>query len=89
MRKKLLNLLLALTSVGLVYALVEFLLFPLLLPFLSPAAYHSFPRDMRLPGQTSKAGLLPRPGYLALAGDSYAQGKGDWFIDLGYDRASR
>lgn len=89
MPKKLTNLLLVLVSVGLVYGLAEFLVFPLVLPRLPGALFHYFPREVRLPGQTSKAGLLPAPGYLALAGDSYAQGKGDWFIDLGYDRTAR
>lgn len=89
MRKLLTNLLLSLTSVALVYLLAEFAVFPLLIDHLPAHFFNFMPRDARVLGQTSKAGLLPRPGYLAIAGDSYAQGKGDWFIDNGYDLDSK
>lgn len=89
MRKLLTTLLLPLASVTLVYLLAEFVFFPFLLDRLPPNLYNFMPRELRVLGQTSKAGLLPAPGYLAIAGDSYAQGKGDWFIANGYDRNSR
>ncbi|MGE4290612.1 MAG: hypothetical protein AB7E32_00255 [Desulfovibrio sp.] len=89
MRKLLVNLLMPLASVLLVYLVVEFVFFPFLLDRLPQNLFHFMPRELRVLGQTSKAGLLPRPGYLAIAGDSYAQGKGDWFIRNGYDRNSK
>ena len=89
MRKFLVNILLTLTSVGLVYLVAELLLFPLLLPHLPQNLFNAMSREPRVLGQSSKQGLLPAPGYLAIAGDSYAQGKGDWFIDNGYNRGSR
>jgi hypothetical protein len=33
---------------------------------------------MRALAQNSKAGIVPRPGYILLEGDSYAMGAGDW-----------
>ncbi len=35
-------------------------------------------REVRLLAQTSKQGILPRPGYILMEGDSYALGAGDW-----------
>ncbi len=85
----------ALANAGLVAAgvllawLLAELLFPLLLPRLRPAMFHHLTRELQPLGQSSKAGLLPRPGYVGLAGDSHAQGKGDWFVEQGYDRNAR
>ncbi len=89
MPKKQTKLLLLLASVGLVYALVEFLVFPLLLPRLPQALFAAFPRAVSLPGQSSKGGLLPRPGYLALAGDSCAQGQDGRLVSQGGDPMAR
>lgn len=33
---------------------------------------------MRVLAQNSKAGIVPRPGYILMEGDSYAMGAGDW-----------
>ena len=71
------------------YLLVELLLFQRLLPQLPPELFPHMIRELRPLGQSSKKGLVPEPGYIGIAGDSYAQGKGDWFIDAGYDRRAK
>lgn len=44
-----------------------------------PIGLHGFlPRAARVLAQTSKSGTLPRD-YVAIVGDSYAEGLGDWF----------
>ena len=58
---------------------VEFLLFPLLLPR-TPLRLHVYLDDgVRPLAQSSKAGVVPED-YVALVGDSYAQGRGDWLL---------
>ena len=48
-------------------------------------AYHEYlPNDVRILAQSSKYGLVPR-NHVALLGDSYGAGRGDWYfkaIDL-------
>lgn len=83
------NILLALGSVLLTWALVEFIFFKPMLPHLPSHLFNFMPREARVLGQSSKSGLLPAKGYIAIAGDSFAQGKGDWFIENGYNRDSR
>ncbi len=87
--KIILNFSLALASVLLTYLAFELLLFKPLLPYLPPSLYNHMVREARVLGQTTKPGLLPSPGYIAIAGDSYAQGKGDWFTSTGYDRTAK
>jgi hypothetical protein len=36
---------------------------------------------LRVLAQSSKRGITPRPGFIALAGDSYAAGAGDWLLE--------
>ncbi len=83
------NLLLVLGAIFFAYLLVELLLFQHLLPRLPRGLYNHMIRELRPLGESSKQGLLPAPGYVGIAGDSYAQGKGNWFIDCGYDRNSK
>jgi hypothetical protein len=57
----------------------EFLLFPLLLPH-TPLKLHVYLDDgVRPLAQSSKSALVPED-YVALVGDSYAQGRGDWLL---------
>ncbi len=86
LRRLLGNLLLVLAGLVVALLLLELVLCKPLLPHLPKAAYHHMIRELRALGQSSFAGRLPEPGFIALAGDSNAQGKGDWFIDQGYDR---
>ncbi|MDD4950958.1 MAG: hypothetical protein PHV85_00265 [Desulfovibrionaceae bacterium] len=85
---KWLNVLLVLAGIVLPYLVLEAGAFKALLPRLPRSQFNFMAPGLRVLGQTSKNGLLPRPGYVAITGDSYAQGKGDWFIDQGYDRST-
>ncbi|MGI9433080.1 MAG: hypothetical protein ACR2PQ_12740 [Myxococcota bacterium] len=74
------NLLLATASVAATLAFVELVMVPLLLDRL-PLADHGrvVNRAVRMLAQSSKASVLPRD-YVALVGDSYAEGEGDWHL---------
>jgi len=76
-RRRLANLALAATSLGLSYLAVEFLVFTLLLSRL-PFALHRAVPDVQPLAQSSKRATVPRD-YVALVGDSHAEGAGDWF----------
>lgn len=86
--KTVVNLGLVLASLLLVITLGEAAM-RLALPLLPQSVYQYQGRELRILAQTSKESLLPKPGYVALFGDSYAAGQGDWFIENGYDRNSR
>lgn len=88
-RRVLGNVLLVLASLLACYLLLELVLFKALLPHLPKAAYHNMIRELRVLGQSSFNGTMPAAGFVAIAGDSNAQGKGDWFIDQGYNRTAR
>lgn len=61
--------------------IAEFVLFPLLLPR-TPLRLQVYLDDgIRPLAQSSKAGLRPEH-WIALAGDSYAQGRGDWLLSV-------
>ena len=89
LRKLLGNLLLILLSMGFTWLMMELVLFGPLLRILPKPAFHHMVRELRVLGQTSFVGDMPKPGFLIITGDSNAQGKGDWFIDQGYDRRTR
>lgn len=80
------NALLVGASVLACYLLLECFIFTPLLRYLPKPAFHHMIRELRVLGQSSCARKIPEPGFIAIAGDSNAQGKGDWFIDQGYDR---
>ncbi len=60
------------------YIVIEFFIFPKLLPFL-PLKLHGYLGVVAPLAQSSKADTLPND-WIALIGDSYAQGKGDWLL---------
>lgn len=64
-------------TVAVFYALVEFVVFPRLLPNFPLRLQQHLPRHLRFLSQPSKAGLVPQR-YVLVAGDSYANGNGDW-----------
>ena len=69
-----------LVSVVLTYLFVEFVGFHFLLPHL-PLKLHGYvPKGIRALAQPSKRSMIPRE-YIALVGDSYARGYGDWLLD--------
>ncbi|MGH0030638.1 MAG: hypothetical protein ACQGVC_12665 [Myxococcota bacterium] len=78
------NLALALTSVVFTFGMLE-LAAPWLLPRLPLKLHFALDRYQRILPQTSKAGVVPEPPYVAILGDSYAMGLGDWLIDADPD----
>jgi hypothetical protein len=78
------NILLVAASITICYAVAEFAFFRLMLPYMSV--------NMPLPEraayflQSSKSHFVPRD-YIALVGDSYAQGVGDWLFANGGDQS--
>ena len=80
------NLALLLTSAGIAYLIIEILVFRAALP-LMPLKFHGYLGDLYTLAQSSKAQLKPK-NYIALVGDSYAQGKGDWLLSADHRRNS-
>src|SRR5688572_29137633 len=65
--------------------MLELLFVPLALP-LTPLRIHAgLPRPLRPLAQPSKLGTVPAR-YVALLGDSYAQGAGDWLLSVNANR---
>jgi len=80
------NALLLVVSVGVTWLVASFVIFRFLLPHLSLNLHPHFPDIAELFAQTSKAGTVPRD-YIALLGDSYAEGQGDGLLAADGDRA--
>ena len=85
-RAALANALLLIVSVGATWLVASFVIFRFLLPHLSLNLHPFFPDIAEVFAQTSKAGAAPRD-YVALLGDSYAEGQGDGLLAAGGDRA--
>lgn len=75
------NLLLLAGSVLLAYLVFEFGFFPRILGELPLDKQEYLRREARILAQSSKNGTAPQPGYIALLGDSYALGLGDWLLE--------
>src|SRR4051812_12109723 len=86
LRSALANVALVLVSLAVTYLIASFVIFRFVLPHLSLNLHPHFPDIAELFAQTSKAGTVPRD-YIALLGDSYAEGQGDGLIAAGGDRA--
>jgi hypothetical protein len=52
---------------------------------LVPLSLHQQLGFLDVLAQPSKAATLPKPGYVAIIGDSYAEGLGDWMMRVVYD----
>jgi len=74
------NLALFLTSLFLILALGEWL-FPKILGKLPLRLYGSIDKNLRILAQSSKKSTLPHE-YIAIVGDSYAVGAGDWLEEV-------
>ena len=74
------NLMLFLVSFFLMMAFGEWL-FPKFIGKLPLRLYGLIDKDLRILTQSSKNNLLPK-GYIALTGDSYAIGAGDWLNEV-------
>lgn len=79
------NLLLAIASLLLCYVVLEYAVFRVALPYLPVDVRMYLPDRVDVLAQSSKAGYLPHD-YVALLGDSYAEGLGDWLLQQGGDR---
>ena len=79
LKSALANAALTLVSIVLTYAVLEVVFFRLILPYL-PLTYRVYlPDRADFFLQVSKSHYVPRD-YIALVGDSYAQGMGDWLL---------
>jgi hypothetical protein len=77
------NAALVVSSLAVTYLILEVVFFRLMLPYL-PLQYRVYlPDRADFFLQISKSQYVPRD-YIALVGDSYAQGMGDWLLSLGY-----
>ena len=79
------NAVLMLASLAVAYFVTAFVLFRFVLPDLSVNLRPHFPDLAEVFAQTSKAGTVPRD-YIALLGDSYAEGQGDGLLNARGDR---
>jgi hypothetical protein len=86
LKSALANSALVLVSLAVTYLAASFVIFRLLLPHLSLNLHPHFPDIAELFAQTSKVGTVPRD-YIALLGDSYAEGQGDGLLAASGDRA--
>jgi hypothetical protein len=86
LRSALANALLLIVSLGVTYLVASLLIFRFFLPHLSLNLRPHFPDLAEVFAQTSKAGTVPRD-YIALLGDSYAEGQGDGLLNANGDRA--
>jgi len=82
MKKSILtNAALALASVLATLFVLELVIEKVLLPSIPVKFHFALPSGLEVLAQSSKKQRLP-VDYVALAGDSYAQGKGDWLMDV-------
>src|SRR4051812_4428917 len=84
LRQHLLNAILITASISCTYLVVEFVFFRILLPRLSLNLKTHLPDTAGVLVQASKSGFIPHD-YIALLGDSYAEGVGDWLLQVNGD----
>jgi len=83
LKNALANIALVVISSAITYLILEVVFFRLMLPHL-PLQYRVYlPDRADFFLQISKSQYVPKD-YIALVGDSYAQGMGDWLMSLGY-----
>ena len=81
MKSRYINILLVVFSILLTYLILEFFIFKFVIRHL-PLNRHDFlSPPIQVLAQSSKDGLTPHKDYIAIVGDSYAAGYGDWLID--------
>jgi hypothetical protein len=79
------NLALSAASLAVVLLVIEFGVMYFALPLVPLKLHAALPAGVRVLAQSSKAGAVPRD-YIALLGDSYAQGAGDWLLTVNANR---
>lgn len=72
---------LVLSSTLVTLAILEFVVFPRLLPSIPLNSQEFLPAEISMFAQSSKRATIPE-NYILLTGDSYAQGLGDWLHSL-------
>ncbi|MGZ9092807.1 MAG: hypothetical protein ACXW3T_14800, partial [Rhodoplanes sp.] len=77
------NAALVLVSLAITYFVSEYLFFRHILPHVAMDLRAHVPDRAEIYLQNAKAGYVPRD-YIALIGDSHAQGAGDWLWSVGY-----
>ncbi len=85
LKAHLLNAALVAASVLLTYVLLEVAVFRVFLPFMPLKVRPDLPDRAEVLAQNSKRNYLPHD-YIALLGDSYAEGRGDWLLEGGGNR---
>ena len=83
-RNHLVNLTLLIASLLLTYLILELIIFPRIITH-TPLRLHDALGPHRLLAQISKQGTEPED-YIAIFGDSYAQGLGDWLVTADSDK---
>lgn len=78
-----LNIILVILGILVGYGLLEAMI-RVSLPFMPRNVFNNQCRELRTLGQTSKSGVTPEAPYVAIIGDSYGAGQGDWFVDNHY-----
>jgi hypothetical protein len=84
-RSVLANALLVVLSTLLGYVAIEYAFFRVILPNYPLSIRPQLPSIADVLSQNSKSGYVPHD-YIALLGDSYAEGLGDWLLQAGGDR---
>ncbi|QPJ62998.1 MAG: hypothetical protein G3M70_14380 [Candidatus Nitronauta litoralis] len=84
-KKLIQNFLLLLFSLAAGYGLLEFVLFPKFMDKIPLKLHFAVKEDIRILTQSSKDEVIPKK-YIALFGDSYSQGYGDWLLDANPNR---
>ncbi|HEY4985295.1 MAG TPA: SGNH/GDSL hydrolase family protein [Bradyrhizobium sp.] len=79
------NTLLVCASLLVGYVAIEYAVFRIMLPVMPLDIHASLPAVADVLMQTSKSNYLPQD-YIALLGDSYAEGYGDWLLQVGSKR---
>jgi len=86
LRRHTLNAMLTATSIACAYLICEFLFFCLYLPYASLNIRTHLPDTAGVLVQNSKSEFVPR-NYIAILGDSIAEGVGDWLLEANGDRS--
>ena len=79
-----LNLMLLFGSIFVTFAAMEYIIAPKLLMQVPLKLHFGLRPELRLLTQVSKKSVVP-DNYIAIFGDSYAQGYGDWLLDSDYN----
>ena len=85
LRRHTLNAMLTATSIACAYLICEFLFFCLYLPYASLNIRTHLPDTAGVLVQNSKSEFVPH-NYIAILGDSIAEGVGDWLLEANGDR---